>query len=40
MAWVKVVGKVEFPIEGGRTIPVLKATSVTQVDPPEETMLY
>jgi uncharacterized repeat protein (TIGR03943 family) len=40
MAWVKVVGKVEFPIEGGRTIPVLKATSVKQVDPPEETMLY
>jgi hypothetical protein len=35
-----VVGKVEFPIEGGRTIPVLKATSVQQVDPPEETMLY
>jgi uncharacterized repeat protein (TIGR03943 family) len=40
MAWVKVVGKVEFPIEGGRTIPVLKAISVKQVDPPEETMLY
>jgi len=40
MSWVKVVGKVEFPIEGGRTIPVLKATSVQQVDPPEETMLY
>jgi uncharacterized repeat protein (TIGR03943 family) len=40
MAWVKVVGKVDFPIEGGRTIAVLKATSVTQVDPPEETMLY
>jgi uncharacterized repeat protein (TIGR03943 family) len=40
MSWVKVVGKVDFPIEGGRTIPVLKATSVKQVDPPEETMLY
>jgi len=40
MSWVKVVGKVEFPIEGGRTIPVLKATSVQQVDPPAETMLY
>jgi uncharacterized repeat protein (TIGR03943 family) len=40
MAWVKVVGKVTFPIEGGRTIPVLKATSVQAVDPPEETMLY
>jgi len=40
MAWVKVVGKVDFPIEGGRTIPLLRATSVTQTDPPEETMLY
>ena len=40
MAWVKVVGKVEFPIEGGRTIAVLKATSVKQTDPPAETMLY
>jgi len=40
MAWVKVVGKVDFPIEGGRTIAVLKATSVKQTDPPAETMLY
>jgi len=40
MAWVKVVGKVTFPVEGGRTIPVLEATKVQQVDPPEETMLY
>jgi uncharacterized repeat protein (TIGR03943 family) len=40
MSWVRVVGKVAFPIEGGRTIPILKATSVKQVDPPEETMLY
>jgi uncharacterized repeat protein (TIGR03943 family) len=40
MSWVRVVGKVTFPIEGGRTIPVLKATSVTVTPPPEETMLY
>jgi len=40
MAWVKVVGKVTFVIEGGRTIPILKATTVKQTDPPEETMLY
>ena len=40
MSWVKVVGQVDFPVEGGRTIPVLRAKSVTQVDPPEETMLY
>jgi uncharacterized repeat protein (TIGR03943 family) len=40
MAWVKVVGKVTFPVEGGRTIPVLQATKVVAVDPPSETMLY
>jgi len=40
MAWVKVVGKVAFPIEGGRPIPILKAISVSQVNPPDETMLY
>jgi uncharacterized repeat protein (TIGR03943 family) len=40
MSWVKVVGKVTFPVEGGRTIPVLEATKVEQVDPPAETMLY
>jgi uncharacterized repeat protein (TIGR03943 family) len=40
MSWVKVVGKVEFPIEGGHTIPILRAISVKQIDPPEETMLY
>lgn len=40
MAWVKVVGKVDFQIEGGRTIAILKANSVKQTDPPEETMLY
>jgi uncharacterized repeat protein (TIGR03943 family) len=40
MAWVKVVGKVTFPVEGGRTIPVLEATKVEAVNPPEETMLY
>ena len=40
MSWVRVVGKVDFPIEGGRTIPILRAVSVKQTDPPEETMLY
>jgi hypothetical protein len=37
---VKVVGKVTFPVEGGRTIPVLQASKVEPVDPPSETMLY
>ena len=40
MSWVRVVGKPTFPVEGGRTIAVMKADSVTVVDPPEETMLY
>jgi len=40
MSWIKVVGKVEFPIEGGRPIAVVKASKVTATDPPEETMLY
>ncbi len=40
MSWVKVVGKVEFPIENGRPIAVVKATKVIATDPPEETMLY
>ena len=40
MSWIKVVGTVEFPVEGGRTIAVVKATKVDQTTPPEETMLY
>jgi uncharacterized repeat protein (TIGR03943 family) len=40
MAWVRVIGKLSFPIEGGRTVPVLKAISVQETQPPEETMLY
>jgi uncharacterized repeat protein (TIGR03943 family) len=40
MSWVKVVGKVDFVVEGGRTIAVLRANSVKQTEPPEETMLY
>lgn len=40
MSWVRVVGKVSFPVEGGRTIAVLSASSVKQTEPPEETMLY
>lgn len=40
MSWIKVVGKVEFPIENGRPVAVVKAAKVLSVDPPEETMLY
>jgi uncharacterized repeat protein (TIGR03943 family) len=40
MSWIKVVGKVDFPVENGRPIAVVKASRVTTTDPPEETMLY
>lgn len=40
MTWVKIVGKASFPIEKGRRTSVLKATEVTKVDPPVESMLY
>ena len=40
LAWVRVVGKPVFPMEGGRTIAVLKADTLTATEPPEETMLY
>jgi len=40
MAWTKVIGTVEFSVENGRTIVVIKSTKVQPVDPPEETMLY
>lgn len=40
MSWIKAVGKVEFPVENGRPVAVLKADKVLPTDPPEETMLY
>ena len=40
MSWVKVIGKAAFPVENGRTIPLVVAESVTPCDPPEETFIY
>jgi uncharacterized repeat protein (TIGR03943 family) len=40
MAWMKVVGTVDFPIENGRPVAIFKADKVQQTEPPEETMLY
>ena len=40
MAWTKVVGKVTFPVENGRRVPVIHADSVTACEPPSEAMLY
>ena len=40
MAWTKVVGKVTFPLENGRRIPLIQAEKVTACEPPSEAMLY
>ena len=40
MTWVKITGTSTFPIENGRRIAVIKATSVEKCPPPEESMLY
>ena len=40
MAWTRVLGTVEFPLENGRRIPIIHAQTVTPCDPPSEAMLY
>jgi uncharacterized repeat protein (TIGR03943 family) len=40
MTWVKIVGKATFPLENGKRVGVLQATSVEQTKPPEESMLF
>lgn len=40
MSWVKVTGKATFPLEGGRRIPVIQATSVIASEPPPESFIY
>jgi uncharacterized repeat protein (TIGR03943 family) len=40
MTWIKINGTATFPVENGRRIAVLKATSVEKCPPPEESMLY
>ena len=40
MTWVKIVGKATFPLENGKRVGVLQATSVQQAKPPEEAMLF
>jgi hypothetical protein len=37
---VKVIGKVAFPVESGRRVPLVLAKNVTPCDPPEETFIY
>jgi hypothetical protein len=40
MTWVKIVGKATFPVEKGKRIAVVEASSVEPTKPPEETMLF
>jgi len=40
LSWVRVVGVPTFPMEGGRTIVVLKAESIEPTSPPDEAMLF
>jgi len=40
MSWVKVTGKVTFPTEGGKTVPVIVADAVVPAETPPETFLY
>ena len=40
MAWARVVGTVDFPVEDGHRVPIVHAESVKACDPPSELMLY
>jgi uncharacterized repeat protein (TIGR03943 family) len=40
MAWARVVGTVDFPVEDGHRVPIMHAASVKACDPPSELMLY
>ena len=40
LTWTKVVGKIDFPLENGRRVVVLRADKAAVTDPPREAMLY
>ena len=40
MGWARVVGKITFPVEDGRRVPIIKTETLTPCDPPAEAMLY
>ncbi len=40
MAWVKVVGKIDYKEEGGQTVPVMSVTSIEETTAPDQTMIY
>jgi uncharacterized repeat protein (TIGR03943 family) len=40
MSWVRVIGKVEFPLVNGKPAAIVSAREVIKTDPPAESMLY
>jgi putative membrane protein len=40
MSWIKVKGRATFPVEAGRRVPVVLASSVTPTEPPPESFIY
>jgi uncharacterized repeat protein (TIGR03943 family) len=40
MSWLKVRGVARFPVQSGRRVPVIQATSIEEIDPPRETFIY
>lgn len=40
MTWVKVVGKISYPKEGGQVVPLIEARSIEEAAEPEDAMIY
>lgn len=40
MAWVKLVGKMNYKQEGGQTVPLIEATKIEETTEPDSSMLY
>ena len=40
MSWVKIVGKISYPTEGGQVVPLIEATSIQEAPEPEDAMIY
>ncbi len=40
MAWVKVVGTIDYKEEGGQTVPVMTVTGIEETTAPDQTMIY
>lgn len=40
MTWVKIVGKISYPEEGGQVVPLIEASSIEETPEPEDAMIY